>query len=207
MSVQNTGDLLTGPNFGTPIVVNGQTTALATGSLTTLARADHVHTVSNVPVLLASTTLASDAASYTFSGIPQTYTHLRLLASVRVATVNTTAYFRINYNNNSSSTYYSNAVAGSTTETRTALISGGGQYFANLFSSLDIVIADYASSTKGKSETCVFMLYQGTAAPGLLDGTTWSNYWNNTSAITSLVLSTSNGTIAAGSKFRLYGLP
>jgi len=76
MAVSKTGDLNTTANdFGTPVVVNGQTTSLATGSLTTLARADHVHTMSNVPVLLASSTLGSAAASITFSSIPQGYPH------------------------------------------------------------------------------------------------------------------------------------
>ena len=161
----------------------------------------------DVPVLLASTTLGSDAASYTFSSIPQTYTHLRLISSIRSTTTGTTAQLRLQYNGDAGSNYLASAQAGYSTATLTALISGAGQSLTNFWSLVDTVITDYASTTKGKSETSNFQLYQSSGVPGALDAAQWAGFWNSTSALTSLVIALSAGNIKSGTKFQLYGFP
>lgn len=71
----------------------------------------------DVPVLLASTTLASDAASYTFSSIPQTYNHLEIVYMARSSATTGGSYDVLGYQFNGDTT--SNYRA----STSTALIS------------------------------------------------------------------------------------
>ena len=160
-----------------------------------------------MPVLLASTTLASDTASYTFSSIPQTYTHLRLISSIRGTGTAGYAQLRLQYNADAGSNYLSSAYAGYSTGAITALIAAAGQSLTNFWSLVDTGIADYASTTKGKSETSVFQLYQYATAPGQLDCAAWGAFWNSTSAVTSIVISLSAGNLKSGTKFQLWGYP
>ena len=207
MGVQNTGNLLTGPNFGTPVVVNGQTTSLATGSLTTLARADHVHTVSNVPVLLASTTLTSTATSVTVSSIPSGYTHLRIVAMVSVtATGFSNGTLVAQFNGDTGSNYLSGNL-GNVFASQGLLLgwTAGASNFVGANMPSDNLISDYSSSTKRKYHSGFAMGNTSTTANSMSQGW-YTGYWNSTAAITSISFKDYSGyTFAIGSKFSVIG--
>ena len=210
MGVQNTGNLLTGPNFGTPVVVNGQTTSLATGSLTTLARADHVHTVSNVPVLLASTTLGSDAASYTFSNFSASYKHLMILfmarSSATAGAYDTLAY---QFNGDTAANYRSIANTTATSHASVAIIPNATTFFPTQPGIGRTTIFYYNDTTSGWQKRTFTDTDSdiGTSATSPFT-TVWGGTWTTTNtAITSVLIKTSNGNFKAGSRFDLYGMP
>jgi len=189
--------------FGTPVVVNGQTTSLATGSLTTLARADHVHTMSNVPALLASTTLGSDTASFTWSSIPQTYTHLQVHTSSRTSTASAAPADCFEFNGDTSSSYRTVTDALFSC-TYTLVHHGSTNYYAADLSPAITVINNYTGATFKHIFTS-FAVNLDTTANNLATGS-WHGLWRNTAAITSIRILT-GGVFRAGSRFFLYGFP
>ena len=204
MGVKNTGNLLTGPNFGTPVVVNGQTTSLATGSLTTLARADHVHTVSNVPVLLASTTLASAAASITFSSIPQTYAKISVMGgAITNYTGGAYEWLVWKFNNDTGSNY---VTTGGTFTNLYQSYAASNSNFSGLMPSIFVHdIINYASTTYHKAMVAFASVPISSTATGYGIG---SSAWKQTAAITSITITLEHsGNFQAGTSVQLYGYP
>ena len=197
--------------FGTPVVVNGQTTSLATGSLTTLARADHVHTVSNVPVLLASTTLGSAAASYTFSSIPQTYTHLQIYFSTKSTTSGTLDYAGIYLNTDGLSTLkYANnySTNGLNNYFDMCPLHGAGNKVPYHMSGY-CIFENYTSSNYKPILSNAMHNTTATASSSYsINNHTVTQLWLDTTAISAVkFLLTSGANFAAGSQFWLYGYP
>ena len=166
-------------------------------------------------VLIASNTLTSSAASVTFSSIPGTYTDLVIKLSARsdfaslVDTIGirfngaTTNYSDTNINTNSSS-----GSGGSTRATGLTYINGfraivGSTATSSTFSNAEFYIPSYtASQAKPLSEFNVSENNDTTAYISAVAG-----LWNNTAAITSIVLNSINSAnFVAGSSFFLYGL-
>jgi hypothetical protein len=193
--------------FGTPVVVNGQTTALATGSLTTLARADHVHTLSNVPVLLASTTLGTATVSYTFSSLPTSYTHLRLVGQARCTYAGVQVNFGLQFNGDTGSNYWhNNDPSSAKTQLIVAILEGETNFFTTSFGSFDVVITRYQSATY-KSARGSFLFNSSTTAGNPVEAG-YAGYWINTAAITSVTCAFASGlSMKAGSQLSLYGIP
>ena len=208
MGVQNTGNLLTGPNFGTPVVVNAQTTSLATGSLTTLARADHVHTVSNVLTLLASTTVTSAVSSVTFSSIPQQYSHLWLLSRSRSSYVGVIDYM-VGLFNGDSIWANSNYVSGTSTNSYVNI--GPMHGTTNVFASRANMAVTYIFGYSGsdyKYIQCAAQFMNGTTGYPTSGGFYNGEWYMSTTAITSMrILTTTGNTFLTGTTFRLYGIP
>lgn len=151
---------------------------------------------------IATQTLASAAASITFSSIAASWTDLRLvLVSARVSGS------AINYRFNSdSATNYSitrilgdGATASSTSATSQTEI-GTSNYGTYLhLHTLDVF--SYAGST---NKTCLYEVNgdnngSGTVSRGV-------GLWRNTAAITSLTILMTSGTIASGAVATLYGI-
>lgn len=166
-------------------------------------------------VLISSQTLGSSAATVTFSSIPATYTDLVLRVSARtdfaslVDTIGikfngaTTNYSDTNINTNSSS-----GSGGSSRATGLAYINGfraadGSTATSSTFSSAEFYIPSYtASQAKPMSEFNVSENNDTTAYISAVAG-----LWNNTAAITSIVLNSINSAnFVTGSSFYLYGL-
>lgn len=165
--------------------------------------------------LIASNTLSSAASSVTFSAIPGTYTDLVIKLSARsdfaslVDTIGirfnstTTNYSDTNINTNSSS-----GSGGSTRSTNATYINGfraivGSTATSSTFSNAEFYIPSYtASQAKPISEFNVSENNDATAYIQVVAG-----LWNNTAAITSIVLNSINSAnFVTGSSFWLYGI-
>jgi hypothetical protein len=158
---------------------------------------------------IATTTVgAGGVASITFSSIPSTYTHLQLRVIVR-GSANASIYV----DSNSDTTNYARhrltgdgsatASSGVASPTR-ALFAGlnGISNTANIFTTVVWDVLDYTNTNKNK--TSRYML--GTDYNGSGQIEFGSSVWLSTSAVTSLTLTPSTGTLAQYSSFALYGV-
>jgi len=162
--------------------------------------------------LIETITLGSNAASVTFSDIPQTYTDLKILISVRSTYASTSGILWLRFNGDSGTNYPFRRLEGSgsavSSNGTTAGQIGigrttGSTATANTFSNTEVYIPNYTGSTyKSVSSTAASennaVAAQITATAGL---------WNNTSAITSLsVLDGESSNLVTNSSFSLYGI-
>jgi hypothetical protein len=163
---------------------------------------------------IASTTLATDTATITFSSISGTYTDLRLIITADVASA-TTDYFALRFNGDTGNNYSFTWLGGTSSGAQTGRFAGLNQNLigwatsnsenASFFAPMVVDIMNYSNTTTRKS---------------LISRNGWStlradinvNSWNNTNAITSISLATwGSGTFGgvnmrAGSTFTLYGI-
>lgn len=162
--------------------------------------------------LISSNTLTSSAASVTFSSIPATYTDLVLKVSVR--SDRAAAFDNIDMQLNGNTSNYSRTTLsadGSTVSSSRSsaasrwdlAITNGNTSTSNTFSNGEYYIPNYAGNTAKPAS------FTGTEEENNATAYMRANayLWNNTSAITSMVLSPSNGTNwLSGSSFYLYGI-
>lgn len=156
---------------------------------------------------IATTTLGSNAADYTFSSIPGTYTDLIVVCSNLKNTTANTLCLRFN---SDTGTNYSWTTIGagpsSTASQRTTNDSRGvaiGGYIEGLSSSNPGVyigqVLNYSNSTTYK--TC---LGRGNNAAQDVEGI--AGLWRSTSAITSITVRPSGGNMITGTVLSLYGI-
>jgi hypothetical protein len=161
--------------------------------------------------LIQKTTLNASAASITFSSIPQTFTDLVVMCSLRNATAGTAQSGWVKFNG--SSTGYAHkylsgdgasaSSAGDAAATRIYIGQvDGATATANTFANVSIYIPNYTSanyksvSIDGVQETNATTAY-ATLSAGL---------WSNTAAITSISLETTAGDYVQYSEVSLYGV-
>lgn len=156
---------------------------------------------------LQSITLSAAAQTVSFTNIPQDYTDLIIVASIRQTTTNTDGYLRFNGDN---TTVYNDQV----------LRGNGSTYSATKDDSaagIDLGVMCSSSTTSGQYETftCNIMSYANTnmyksvlmrtgsdAYTHMLNGT-----WKSLNAIKSISLESRNsGYFAIGCTFELYGV-
>lgn len=155
--------------------------------------------------LIETKTLATAAASITFTSIPQDGTDLVLFISGRTATTNAVDAIRLAFNGSSAS-FTARRLYGSGTTT-TSDTTNGHPFFdsatntSNTFGNSTIYITNYTGSTNklfsvdGANETNATQSYQGISA-GL---------WSNTAAITEIAVSAETATnLQVGSIISLY---
>ena len=134
---------------------------------------------------LATTTLGSDTASYTFSSISGSYTDLILLSSVSSTHSGTTS-FVLQFNSDTATNYSSTRLLGdgssassdtdpNITSARLALIGNSSSEFNPVITQLN----NYSNATTYKT-----ILTRGNYASGYV--TAYSGLWRSTSAITSV---------------------
>ena len=153
---------------------------------------------------IATTTLGSAAASYTFSSIPSTYTDLILVANGRSTSGSTTG-IKYTYNGSGGTAYSRTTLYGNGTSASSDRATSQGYidipWDGGAISTVITQIQNYSNSTTYK--TALFRANTGGthvfgAAVGL---------WQNTAAITSVtLLEASGGTFIAGSTFTLWGI-
>ena len=157
---------------------------------------------------------AGGAASITFSSIPATYTDLVLLFSVRSSNSSTTnaALFSLNgstanftdnwlQGNGSSASSNSNGGAAYGNGGYLGLINGDTST-ANTFSNVQLYIPNYAGSTNKTFSVNGVVENNATAGWNICV----AGVWANTSAITSLSLSTYSANMKEGTTASLYGI-
>lgn len=166
---------------------------------------------------LATVTVPSGgAASVTFAGIPQGYKHLQIRGISKSTNTGTQPVVWLNFNGDTGANYtrhevigYNSAAssygAGNNTWAGYFISTGTtGLYDANIFGAGIIDILDYANTSKNKTIKSLTGMDTNNiyGYVGLTSGV-----WLNTSAITSITLTSSaSANIAQYSSFALYGI-
>lgn len=165
---------------------------------------------------IATTTLATAAASITFSSIPADYTHLQIRGVSRSTTSGNGSdglYVQVNTDTgtNYSRHYLTGTGASAVADgqaTQAFVVAGycprAGQ-LANCFGTTVIDILDYANTNKNKTIKALSGVetnYDATF-PGYIS--LFSGAWRNTAAITSIKLYAEANNLAQYSSFTLYG--
>ena len=158
--------------------------------------------------LIQSVTVGSGgAASIEFGSIPQTYTDLKVLLSVRSSDGSGTLRVQPNgLTTNLSSRRLEGSGSTATSATDGSVIAVYAitlsSYTASVFSNIEIYIPNYAGSTN-----------KSISADGVMENNATESYqnlvaglWSNTSAITSLTLAKATGNFVQYSSASLYGI-
>ena len=165
---------------------------------------------------IASAVGAGNSASITFSSIPQTYQHLQIRGIIRTNANNIGNEIAVGFNGNTSSLYRphrlfgngstvtASSVADAQSQLNNVIRYAGSESIANNFAVFIMDIHDYASTTKTTTMRC-FAGFDNNDTNGIVMLS--SGLWNNTSAITSIFLTTTDSSdITAASQFALYGI-
>jgi len=150
---------------------------------------------------------AGGAASIEFTSIPQTYTDLQVVASVRSSDGGGSLRIQPNgLTTNLSSRRLEGSGSSATSVTDASIVFVYAvtlsQYTASVFSNITIYIPNYAGST-----------FKSISVDGVMENNATESYqnlvsglWSNTSAITSLTLAKSTGNFVHHSSASLYGI-
>jgi hypothetical protein len=149
---------------------------------------------------IATTTLGSATASYTFSSIPSTYTDLVLVVYTKSASTDNLAIqvngdTGTNYSNTYMSGNGTTAISGRNTSVSQAYITGTGTSFGTSV----INFQNYSNTTTYKT---------------FIGRGSWTDYqvrassalWRSTSAISSVTVLCTGDNFQIGSTFTLYGI-
>lgn len=158
-------------------------------------------------VALANVTLGSSAATVTMSSINQGYKDLVLVIN---AAPTAQTQFRLQFNGDTGNNYFSvnmmgngsSASSGSGTSDGFTMPYAQSLVADNFFMSV-INVMDYSATDKHKTSLIRNNKTDTVNGFGTTDATAYR--WSNTAAITSLLIKTGSGSIAAGSTFALYG--
>lgn len=161
-------------------------------------------------ILIGSVTVGSGGASdITFSSIPQTYTDLRIVTSVRgtASGQSTGLFYEFNGSSANKSMRYASGAPGVGYEsgTGTSMYAGevsGGTGTSGTFGNVQIHIPNYAGSGNKVSSTSGIQENNSTSGYLTFSGCLWSS----TAAITSIRLYPGAGTWAEYSTAYLYGI-
>jgi hypothetical protein len=151
---------------------------------------------------IATYTVPSSQAAYTFSSIPSTYTDLVLVASIKYVLAG--EFSKLTFNGDTATNYSSTYIIGNGSAASSGRASNaayiGTSYDANTETFTDIFnIQNYANTTTFKTVLNRHSV-AGTRVEALV------GLWRKTpEAITSLTM-TSSGNYATGTTFTLYGI-
>lgn len=170
--------------------------------------------MANTYTLISSNTLASSAASVTFSSIPSTYTDLMLRVSARNNdTGRADVYLR--FNGSSSTVYSATNLRGDGASASSSYYSAAAQFSflqassstntASTFGSLEFYIPNYAGSTNKPLSAFGTQESNSTSTAVWIVGN--AMLFSNTAAISSItVLNAGAITFNTDSSFYLYGI-
>ncbi len=154
---------------------------------------------------IATTTLASAAASYTFSSIPGTYSDIILVASLLGTSPN---YPRIKINADTGANYSYTWLSGDGTaasSNRSSSVSGSSYVTANAqFSATNPLVLQ--SHFQSYSNTTTYKTFLNRASQSGTAVEASISLWRSSNAITSIEILASSGNLAIGSVLTLYGI-
>lgn len=167
--------------------------------------------MANTYTLISSATVGSGgASSIDFTSIPNTYTDLCLLASIRTTNSAGNGSVRFGFNNTSNTTNWAlvfiegdGSTAQSYSSTQgTVGYPSGGTATTDTFGNLMVYVSNYLSSEyKGLSADSVGENNSTTAISNI-----FGEVWQNTAAITAINLTPGSGSFAQYSTAYLYGI-
>lgn len=159
--------------------------------------------------------LLSDTTTITFSSIPGTYSHLRVMALGRITQAATDDYVYVRFNGDTGANYDEErfVVFGTSTNANQAFGQTkariadfpGASAPANLPGSFDMFIPHYAGAVFEKIATIESGGKLSTSSNDLYMRT-HQIAWRSTAALTSIELSLASGDFLTGSIFSLYGI-
>jgi len=158
--------------------------------------------MANAMVPLATTTLATTAATVTFSSISGLYRDL-FIESEFTGTGNLNLVLR--FNGDSGANYFNIVVGGNGTSAYSNTAETSGALFAYYIVSPNkalarVSILDYTATNKHKA-----VLNRSDVMTS--DAAAYASRWSNTAAVTSVTITTTSGNnFSAGSTFSMYGI-
>jgi hypothetical protein len=149
---------------------------------------------------IATQTLGSAAASVTFSSISSAYTDLVLICNFKLSVSNQTLNLQFNSDtgtNYSNTSIYGEGTAAASSRSTSATSASAAYYGSDQTNTIHSIM-NYSNATTYKTilsreNTNTYVIAR-------------AQLWRSTSAITSMVISTTSGTINSGSTFTLYGI-
>jgi hypothetical protein len=161
---------------------------------------------------IATTTLGSDTADFTFSSISGSYTDLVLIMNFRNTKSDSFSYPRIQFNGDTASNYSQTALYGNGTSAVSARQSNltslnlyegtGDSAAASIFGPIIVNIMNYSNATTYKT-----ILVRGGSPAGTITSTQVELWRKSPEAITSIKIFDGAGfNIKSGSSFTLYGI-
>lgn len=182
-------------------------TAVATGDLVTAAQ------LNQLPIALAEATNA--ASSYTFSSIPQMWTHLMVVCALQTAAGSQVDDLWVQFNGDTSGVYINQylravdtTVSGDGSNSQTKILAGAVPgAAAGAFSTNILLVANYATATYHSLVALGHGAYANTTGATQRIGVAGGS-WIPASpvAITSITLTPAAGAFVDGSIATLYGL-
>lgn len=164
--------------------------------------------MANTYILIEAKILAVDTTTVTFNSIPNTYTDLRLLTSMRNNDVDAFdgVYMSLNGSTSNFTGKYLQGIGsgtpGSGSIPRYVGVANGAASTANTFSSFDIYFSNYASSNFKSFSSDAVSENDGTLSFAEFH----AGLWSDTAAINSISIAFSSGPCITGSTFYLYGI-
>lgn len=154
---------------------------------------------------LATVTLGGSAATYTFSNIPQGFTDLVLVMTIGTTASTASVFFRVNGDSGSNYSWTRLSTNGSsaTSSRGSNTTSGAISQIALSSTSFDSVniahFMNYSNTTRNK--TVITRSSNPNQGTELI-----TSMWRSNSAITSIDIGVSTGSLAANSRLTLYGI-
>lgn len=169
------------------------------------------------PALIApEVILSAPVASVTFSGIPQTFRHLKLVVQGRTDAAAEADAILIRFNGDTGASYdvqritANNATlsgVGATAQTSIPISADGANARANNFVASTVDIFGYRRTDAEKWVHTYTTNFGDVSAAGDMSITLRSGRWRNTTAISSITLLPLTGTnLVSGCHFQLYGM-
>lgn len=166
-------------------------------------------------VAIADSTLGADAASLSISSIPGTYAYLKVVIQARTDRAATSDFIQIKFNNDTGANYYDQTIEGNggtasagqdVAQTRgLTMIAMGDTGVTNAFSVHELLIPEYASTSKVKTMTGTIAAFFNTTSN--FQTYAFGGLWNQTAAITSVKVEPIFGTnLKAGTRMTIYGM-
>jgi len=150
---------------------------------------------------IATTTLGSAAASYTFSSIPATYTDLVLIASTGSSFSSSADAYQLTFNGATTSFSVTRLYGNGSSANSDRYTTPYAGWISTALGADTIHIMNYANTTVYKT-AITRSSSEGTYS---IAGAT-AVLWQSTTAINSVKISGTSGNLLSGSTFTLYGI-